>query len=89
MALLRPTSPYLRLWPLTRATFGRRFASTKNPQRISEILDWEPEGVREDVTVNGYVRSVRTMKSEMFVSVGDGSTRRSLQALVPRHMERG
>lgn len=74
---------------LPLARHGRRMLSTKQPQTIHEYLGWKPEAAAPDVTVNGYVRSVRAMKSEIFVNIGDGSTRQPLQAMVPRDMEGG
>lgn len=35
------------------------------------------------MAVNGYIRSVRSMKSRTFVALGDGSSLAPLQALVP------
>ena len=68
---------------------GRRQLATKPPQTIAEYLDWKPKEAPQNVTINGHVRSVRAMKSEMFVNVGDGSTRKTLQALVPKTLEGG
>ncbi len=38
------------------------------------LLEWKPEAPVEDVAVNGFIRSVRSMKTHRFISLGDGST---------------
>lgn len=50
---------------------------------IAECLRWEPESEEDNVVVQGYVRSVRGMKTHRFVSLGDGSSLAPLQAVVP------
>ncbi|KAK3388535.1 hypothetical protein B0T20DRAFT_364981 [Sordaria brevicollis] len=50
---------------------------------IAECLRWKPESEKDNVMVQGYVRSVRGMKTHRFVSLGDGSSLASLQAVVP------
>ncbi|KAM0321934.1 hypothetical protein ACHAQA_009831 [Verticillium albo-atrum] len=68
-----------------------RLLSSKPQRTVAQFLEWKPEADAASeaarVVVNGYVRSARTMKSDVFVHVGDGSTRKPLQALVPRTMD--
>ena len=61
-----------------------RCLSTGRPRTIAQFLEWNPPDDVADVVVNGYVRSVRRSKASQFVDIGDGSTRRPLQAVVPR-----
>ncbi|TDZ13950.1 Asparagine--tRNA ligase [Colletotrichum spinosum] len=75
-----------RLFP-SILPLGRRQLSTAPRRTVAQFLDWKPDTAVEDVVVNGHVRSVRNMKTERFVSVGDGSSRKPLQALVPRDQE--
>ena len=44
---------------------------------------------RRDVTVNGWIKSTRKMKSVAFAAVGDGTTAKSLQAILPRENAMG
>ncbi|KAL2753184.1 hypothetical protein ACRALDRAFT_1052160 [Sodiomyces alcalophilus JCM 7366] len=83
---LRPRSGRAFAFPVSHTN---RRLSTKPQRTVAEYLDWRPSTEAADVVVNGHVRSVRTMKSEIFVHVGDGSTRKPLQALVPKQMEGG
>jgi asparaginyl-tRNA synthetase len=76
---------------LRRALAARRFSTKQPPRNVARLLDWKPAdgaGAR-DVVVNGYVRAVRKSKASQFVDVGDGSTRKSLQAVVPRAQGEG
>ena len=50
---------------------------------IAECLRWKPESEEDNVVVQGYIRSVRGMKTHRFVSLGDGSSLAPLQAVVP------
>ncbi|KAL1876370.1 hypothetical protein VTK73DRAFT_9439 [Phialemonium thermophilum] len=70
--VLNPAHPHLRrsLSQLASAPVGR-------------LLEWKPQEEVKDVVVHGYVRSVRHMKSQTFISLGDGSSLVPLQALVP------
>ncbi len=61
----------------------RRCFSQHAPASISGLLEWKPTNPVEKVAVNGFVRSVRAMKSHRFISVGDGSSLAPLQAVVP------
>ena len=67
----------------------RRSFSKNTPASISGLLEWEPEAAVDNVAVNGFVRSVRSMKNHRFVSIGDGSTVAPLQAVIPAHHAEG
>lgn len=68
----------------------RYITSEKAASRsIANFLDWKPESAVEDVAVNGFIRSVRTMKSRSFVALGDGGSLASLQAIVPTNLAEG
>lgn len=66
---------------------GRRQLTTQSRRTVAQFLDWKPDTEVQNVVVNGYVRSVRNMKTEQFVNIGDGSTRTSLQAMVSRSQD--
>ncbi|CAK7273759.1 asparaginyl-tRNA synthetase [Sporothrix epigloea] len=57
----------------------------KNPAltSVADFLAWTPAEAVPGVAVHGFVRSVRTMKKYTFVTLGDGSSITSLQAVVP------
>jgi hypothetical protein len=57
-------------------------ATKSTPVTVAQFLNWKPEAELNDVVVNGYVRSVRTMKAGCFVHIGDGSSRQPLQAVL-------
>ncbi|TIC94095.1 Asparagine--tRNA ligase, mitochondrial [Colletotrichum higginsianum] len=69
---------------LSTQPLGRRWQSTAPRKTIAQFLDWKPEAEVNDVVLNGYIRSVRNMKTERFLNVGDGSSRTPIQALVSR-----
>ncbi|KAK2034834.1 asparaginyl-tRNA synthetase [Colletotrichum zoysiae] len=69
---------------LSAQPFGQRHLSTGPRKTVAQFLEWKPETEVKDVVLNGYVRSVRNMKTERFVNVGDGSSRTPVQALVSR-----
>lgn len=56
---------------------------------VARLLEWKPQEEVRDVVVNGFIRSVRSMKSRSFVALGDGSSLASLQALVPTNQAQG
>ncbi|OLN90015.1 Asparagine-tRNA ligase [Colletotrichum chlorophyti] len=66
---------------------GRRQLSTAPRRTVAQLQDWKPEIEVKDVVVHGYVRSVRNMKTNRFVHVGDGSSRTPIQAHVSRSHE--
>lgn len=78
-----------------RAQFpSRRHISTdQTPRRpVARLLEWKPQegdSDAKDVVVNGFVRSVRAMKSRSFVALGDGSSLAPLQAIVPMNQAEG
>lgn len=59
------------------------------PTSVAKLLDRKAGNEVGDVVVNGFVRSVRHMKSQSFVSLGDGSSLAPLQALVPPDRSEG
>lgn len=61
----------------------RRWVSQQANRSVAQLLQWRPAEKVDDVVVNGFVRSVRSMKAHRFVSLGDGSSLAPLQALVP------
>jgi hypothetical protein len=56
---------------------------------IAKLVGGGQSGPTEEVTVNGFVRSVRSQKSHSFVSLGDGSSMVPLQAVVPANRADG
>ncbi|KAK5630186.1 hypothetical protein RRF57_005901 [Xylaria bambusicola] len=73
------TPPTRFAGPLTSS----RASITTLPINISSFLTFKPEEPVDDVKVDGYVRSVRAQKRHHFVTIGDGSSLESLQAVVP------
>ena len=71
----------------------RRYVTTGSSnvasRSIAKLLEWKPREEVRDVVVNGFIRSVRSMKSRSFVALGDGSCLASLQALVPTNQAQG
>jgi hypothetical protein len=76
---LRPSSVSRVLRP-RRAC--QRYVSQQVNRSIAQLLAWKPDEKVDDVVVNGFVRSIRSMKANQFVSLGDGSSLAPLQALV-------
>lgn len=74
-----------------------RFASTFCPANIAELLrrpdaaTSEPTSLPdgEQLTVNGFVRSVRKQKRIAFAVIGDGSTLQTVQAVLAPHLAEG
>lgn len=85
---MNPIRPLLRGAPhrfplkLSSRTIPHAFISTI-PTSISGFLDFKPHEPVSDVKIDGFVRSVRAQKQYHFVSLGDGSSLASLQAVVP------
>ncbi|KAI0179760.1 asparaginyl-tRNA synthetase [Hypoxylon sp. FL1284] len=75
----------LKLSPLPAS---RAFNSTV-PTSIAGLLDFQPHEPVSEVKVDGFVRSVRAQKRHHFVSLGDGSSLESLQAVVPADQAEG
>lgn len=85
---------YPAVSPLTRryVTSGSGSASASGnvaSRSVARLLEWKPQEEARDVVVNGFIRSVRSMKSRSFVALGDGSSLASLQALVPTNQAQG
>lgn len=77
-----------RYAPLSRPLRRRNLSSacdkpTPKGRTIKSILDWKPEEKVCDVVVDGWVRSIRAMKTRAFIALGDGSSLAPLQAVVP------
>ncbi|KAK4131421.1 asparaginyl-tRNA synthetase [Trichocladium antarcticum] len=60
----------------------RRCLSQQANRSVAQLLQWRPTEKADDVVINGFVRSVRSMKAHRFVALGDGSSLAPLQALV-------
>ncbi|KAI8627105.1 asparaginyl-tRNA synthetase [Xylariaceae sp. FL1651] len=67
---------------------SRAWIST-SPTTVSGLLDSKPSDAVKNVQIDGYVRSVRAQKRHHFVSLGDGSSLESLQAVVPADQAEG
>ncbi|KAI2631298.1 asparaginyl-tRNA synthetase [Hypomontagnella submonticulosa] len=91
---MNPLLPLLRGAPLRKPLKlssrlpPRAFISTI-PSSIAGFLDFKPHEAVSDVKVDGFVRSVRAQKRYHFVSLGDGSSLESLQAVVPADQAEG
>lgn len=77
-----------RLLPVQYSSKSRAFISTV-PKSVAGFLDWKPTDTVTDVKVDGFIRSVRAQKKHHFVSLGDGSSIDSLQAVVPADQAEG
>ncbi|KAI1372182.1 asparaginyl-tRNA synthetase [Hypoxylon crocopeplum] len=87
--LLRGASPRIPIpLRLSSRVISRAFVSTV-PTSIAGFLDFKPHEPVSDVKVDGFVRSVRAQKRYHFVSLGDGSSLESLQAVVPADQAEG
>ncbi|KAJ4292970.1 asparaginyl-tRNA synthetase [Collariella sp. IMI 366227] len=75
---LRPSTVLRVLGP---RRVSRRFVSHQAGRSIAQLLQWRPAEKVDDVVVNGFVRSVRSMKAHRFIALGDGSSLAPLQAL--------
>lgn len=77
------------------SALSRRQISTNHgsPRSVAKLLELDPTAdagrAAAKVVVNGFVRSVRAMKSRYFVALGDGSSLAPLQALVPKEQAEG
>ncbi|CAJ2509065.1 Uu.00g140910.m01.CDS01 [Anthostomella pinea] len=87
LPLLRGASPRILLKPPAR-TVPRALISTRSTS-IASLLDLKPAGPVSEIKVDGHVRSVRAQKKQHFVSLGDGSSMESLQAVVPADQAEG
>ncbi|KAI1262087.1 asparaginyl-tRNA synthetase [Xylariaceae sp. FL1019] len=66
-----------------------RARMTTSASTVSNLLDSKPDASVGNVRIEGYVRSVRAQKRHHFVSLGDGSSLESLQAVVPADQAEG
>jgi len=86
-------SPWSHAWPTCRP----RCTSTFRPSTIAELLrpSADSPSARQPpldgaiLTVNGYVRTVRKQKRIAFAAIGDGSTLRTVQAVLPPQLAEG
>ncbi|KAI1100765.1 asparaginyl-tRNA synthetase [Jackrogersella minutella] len=86
--LLRGASPRNPLRLVPSRVISRAFISTA-PSSIAGFLDFKPHDPVSDVKIDGFIRSVRAQKRYAFVSLGDGSSLESLQAVVPADQAEG
>ncbi|KAI2469076.1 asparaginyl-tRNA synthetase [Annulohypoxylon bovei var. microspora] len=90
LPFLRRASPrYSNPLRLSSSVVSRAFISTTVPTSVAGFLDFKPQDAVSDVKIDGFVRSVRAQKRQHFVSLGDGSSLGSLQAIVPSDQAEG
>lgn len=80
--MLQPKAGLIR--NLTQVSTKSRHLQTcscKGGASIAQILDNGPEDASK-VVVNGFIRSIRNQKQRSFANVGDGTTTKSLQAIL-------
>ena len=89
--LSRPAASWLRTPALKRSLIASRvpayyrlLSSKAPPRTVAEFLRADASERLDDAVVHGYVRSVRKLKSDRFLNIGDGSTVKHLQAIVPK-----
>lgn len=56
--------------------------SSETPKTVAGFLQWTPAEAVPGVVVHGFIRSVRNMKKYSFITLSDGSSLTSLQAVV-------
>ncbi|KAI1174512.1 asparaginyl-tRNA synthetase [Nemania sp. FL0916] len=85
------TNPTRFIIPSASSAFSAssRASISLSPVNISGLLALEPSEPVEDVNIQGYVRSIRAQKHHHFVALGDGSSLKSLQAVVPADKAEG
>ncbi|KAK7723512.1 asparaginyl-tRNA synthetase [Diaporthe eres] len=83
-----PISPLTRRYVTSGSGSGSGSGNVAS-RSVARLLEWKPQEEVRDVVVNGFIRSVRSMKSRSFVALGDGSSLASLQALVPTNQAQG
>ncbi|KAK9421318.1 hypothetical protein SUNI508_05856 [Seiridium unicorne] len=90
MSLSRPAARRPLIRTVLRSAWAQSSASKSTLRKsVAEYLDWKPEEAAPGIHVDGYVRSVRAQKKHHFVSLGDGSSIASLQAVVPAGQAEG
>lgn len=67
----------------------RRYLSQNTNGQIAQLLEWKPDSTAKNVVINGYVRALRKAKTFRFLSLGDGSSKQPLQAVIPRDLADG
>jgi asparaginyl-tRNA synthetase len=90
-----PCQPLLLLSPSRRAPVapsalatwhrGRRCISSSSPTTIASLLSSTPPQAHPssgDLTLNGFVRTVRKQKRVAFAAIGDGSSMQTAQAIL-------
>lgn len=76
-----PTSPFPSpLLLQSRAQSASALRTTK--PNVAAVLDSKPSDDGHAITVTGSVRTIRNQKHHSFLELGDGSTTRTLQALL-------
>ncbi|CAK7210236.1 asparaginyl-tRNA synthetase [Sporothrix bragantina] len=82
--LRRPqTSPPSSTSATSSSSSSSSPSNSTTPTSVAGFLAWTPAEAVPGVAIHGFVRSVRTMKKYTFVTLGDGSSLASLQAVVP------
>ena len=73
---------YLAGWGRYSHLQARTYASRRlSPISIAKLLETQPVQPQE-VSVNGYIGSIRRLKEKKFASVIDGTSLKSLQAIL-------
>lgn len=80
----------MRGWQLAQRslTYGevfkkRSFSAARAQLKTRTVADWlQQQTDAQDVTVDGWIRSVRKQKRVVFAAISDGSTIDSLQAVL-------
>ena len=75
-----PNSPFPSLLLQSRAQSASAFRTTK--PNVAAVLDSKPSDDGHAITMTGSVRTIRNQKHRSFLELGDGSTTRTLQALL-------
>jgi hypothetical protein len=83
MNMVQPRlAPYVRrALRCSRAFHSSPRSYAPAPLSVAHLLDTPPPDP-DNVTVNGFIRSIRNQKQRSFASVGDGSSLEPLQALL-------
>lgn len=83
MNMVQPRlAPYVRrALRSSRAFHSSPRSYAPAPLSVAHLLDTPPPDP-DNVTVNGFIRSIRNQKQRSFASVGDGSSLEPLQALL-------
>jgi asparaginyl-tRNA synthetase len=72
----------MQRWIGVASSHSRRFYHSSSPPclTVSKLLDSPPS--TDNVTVNGFIRSIRNQKARSFAVIGDGTSLQPLQALL-------